>query len=262
MTLKDFSEYLNIPVSSINSWERGVSIPRPNYLKLLADKNDISENWILYGDVEDYIQDLFVYLDLSAKVSEDKFFEIVAILQKSNFKVGDYNKFEEIAKQVIDNYDELIAEEEKTLLPYIKPERIASQFNFLKSTQVQQEYLPFLNDLLSEEKISANGPIILFLIDALSRTNDQTKPLFKRVLRDINWLVTNNILLLDKSEQSEEPKYYGVSDSKALDRLVQREWEVIEKEINERINNIASRLKSIVELNYEELKDSDRKTIW
>ena len=66
-------------------------------------------------------------------------------------------------------------------------------------------------------------------------------------------------MLLDKSE---EPKYYGVSDSKALDRLEQREWEVIEKEINERIDNIASRLKSIVELNYEELKDSERKTIW
>src|SRR5690625_1264096 len=128
--------------------------------------------------------------------------------------------------------------------------------------KVQQEYLPFLNDLLSEEKISDNGPIILFLIDALSRTNEPTKRLLKIVLRDINWLVTNNILLLDKSEQGEEPKYYGVRDSKALDRLEQRKWEEIENEVNERINNIASRLKSIVEHNYEELKDSDRKTIW
>lgn len=84
----------------------------------------------------------------------------------------------------------------------------------------------------------------------------------KEPLRDINWLVTKNILLLDKSEQSEELRYYGVSDTKALDRLEQRKWGEIENEINERINNIASRLKSIVELNYEELKSSDRKTIW
>lgn len=102
----------------------------------------------------------------------------------------------------------------------------------------------------------------MFLIDALSRTNDPTKLLLKLVLRDINWLVTKNVLLLDKREQSEEPIYYGVKDSKALDRLEQRKWEEIEKEVNERINNISSRLKSIVELNYELLKESDRKSIW
>lgn len=262
MTLKEFSEFMNIPVSSINSWERGVSIPRPHYLRNLAEKNNIDEKWILYGDIEDYVQDVFDYLDLSSKVSEDKYFKIVDILQRSNFEVGDYNKFEEVARQVIENYDELITEEEKMFPPNIKPERIATEYKFLKNAHVQQVYLPFLNNLLSEDNIQANGPIILFLIDALSRANDQTKPLIKLVLRDINWLVTNNILLLDKSEQSEEPRYSGIKDSKALDRLEIRKWEEIEKEVNERINNISSRLKSIVELNYELLKESDRKSIW
>src|SRR5690625_3885183 len=160
MTLKEFSEFMDIPVSSINSWERGVSIPRPNYLKKLSEKNNIDEKWILYGDIEDYVQDVFDYLDLSSKISEDKLLTIVDILRCSNFKVGDYSKFEEVAKQIVDNYEELIKEEEKTFIPYIKPERIASQYDFLKNSQIQQEYLPFLNDLLSEENISDNGPII------------------------------------------------------------------------------------------------------
>lgn len=262
MTLKKFSEFMDIPVSSINSWERGVSIPRPNYLKKLSEKNNIDEKWILYGDVEDYVQDVFDYLDLSSKVSEESFFEIVDILENSNFEVGDYGKFEEIAKQVIDDYEELIKEEEKAFVSYIKPERIASQYDFLKNPQVQQEYLPFLNDLLSEERISDNGPIILFLIDALSRTNKPTKRLLKLVLRDINWLVTNNILLLDGREQSEVPKYYGVKDTRALDRLEKRNREEIEKEVSERINNIATRLKAIVEHNYEALKESGKKSIF
>src|SRR5690625_6756828 len=98
--------------------------------------------------------------------------------------------------------------------------------------KVQQEYLPFLNDLLSEEKISDNGPIILFLIDALSRTNKPTKRLLKLVLRDINWLVTNNILLLDGREQSEVPKYYGENDTRTIDRLEMRNLEEIEKEVS------------------------------
>src|SRR5690625_4715311 len=145
MTLKEFSEYLDIPVSSINSWERGVSIPRPNYLKLLADKNDVSENWILYGDVEDYVTDVLVYLKIYDMISETEFFEIVNLFKKANLSVGNYNEFAAIAREVIDDFDEKLIDEEKNFISYIKPERIASHFQFLRDIEVQQEYLPFLN---------------------------------------------------------------------------------------------------------------------
>src|SRR5699024_6023015 len=104
MTLKKFREFMDIPVSSINSWERGVSITRPNYLKKLSEKNNIDEKCILYGHVEDYVQDVVDYLDVSSKVSEVSFFEIVHIVENSNFEVRDYGTFEEIANQVIDDY--------------------------------------------------------------------------------------------------------------------------------------------------------------
>ncbi|WP_067844228.1 helix-turn-helix domain-containing protein [Amphibacillus sediminis] len=262
MTLKEFSEYLDIPVSSINSWERGVSIPRPNYLKLLADKNDVSESWILYGDVEDYVTDVLVYLNIYEIVSEKEFFDIVNLFNKRKVSVGNYNEFATIAREVIDNFDEMLIDEEKSFIPYIKPERIASQFQFLKDIEVQQEYLPFLNDLLSEKNIKQNGPIFLFLIDTLSRMNDDTKPLLNRIMRDINWLVTNNVLFFEKTAQSEDPKYYGVNDSSLLMNLQQREWDEIESELNERISGIESKLNSIVELNYEKQRNSKTKSIY
>lgn len=262
MTLKEFSEYLDIPVSSINSWERGVSIPRPNYLKLLADKNDVSESWILYGDVEDYVIDVLVYLNIYEIVSEKEFFDIVNLFNKRKVSVGNYNEFATIAREVIDNFDEMLIDEEKSFIPYIKPERIASQFQFLKDIEVQQEYLPFLNDLLSEKNIKQNGPIFLFLIDTLSRMNDDTKPLLNRIMRDINWLVTNNVLFFEKTAQSEDPKYYGVNDSSLLMNLQQREWDEIESELNERISGIESKLNSIVELNYEKQRNSKTKSIY
>lgn len=262
MTLKEFSEYLDIPVSSINSWERGVSIPRPNYLKLLADKNDVSESWILYGDVEDYVTDVLVYLNIHEMISENEFIEIVKLFKKRKIPVGNYNEFVTIAKEVIDNFDKLLTDEERNFIPYIKPERIASHFQFLKDIEVQQEYLPFLNDLLSEKNIKQNGPIFLFLIDTLSRMNDDTKPLLKRIMRDINWLVTNNVLFFEKTAQSEDPKYYGVNDSSLLMNLQQREWDEIESELNERISGIESKLNSIVELNYEKQRNSKTKSIY
>src|SRR5690625_4327493 len=139
MTLKEFSEYLNIPVSSINSWERGVSIPRPNYLKLLADKNEVSENWILYGDVEDYVTDVLVYLNIYEMISEKEFFNIVNLFNKRKAPVGSYNEFATIAREVVDNFDEMLIDEERSFIPYIKPERIASHFQFLNDIEVQQE---------------------------------------------------------------------------------------------------------------------------
>lgn len=262
MTLKEFSEYLKIPVSSINSWERGVSIPRPNYLKLLADKNDKSEKWILYGDVENYVTDVLVYLKIYEMVSESEFYEIVNLFKKANLSVGNYNEFATIAREVIDDFDEKLIDEEKNFIPYIKPERIASHFQFLRNIEVQQEYLPFLNDLLSEKNIKQNGPIFLFLIDALSRMNDDTKPLLKRIMRDINWLITNNVQFFEKTDQSEDPMYYGVNDSRLLMNLEQREWDEIQSELNERMIDIESRLNSIVELNYEKQRNSKVKSIY
>ncbi len=262
MTLKEFSEYLDIPVSSINSWERGVSIPRPNYLKLLADKNDVSERWILYGDVEDYVTDVLEYLNIHEMISEKEFFEIVKLFNKHKIPVGNYNEFATIAREVIDNFDELLIDEERNFIPYIKPERVASHFQFLKDVDIQQEYLPFLNDLLSEKNIKQNGHIFLFLIDTLSRMNDDTKPLLKRIMRDINWLVTNNVLFFEKTAQSEDPKYYGVNDSSLLMNLQQREWDEIQSELNERTLGIESKLNSIVELNYEKQRNSKTKSIY
>jgi len=61
------------PISSISSWERGANVPSSQNLQLLSEKTGVKSNWILYGDIADYLQDIFDYHQLNEVISEEKF---------------------------------------------------------------------------------------------------------------------------------------------------------------------------------------------
>lgn len=263
LTLKEFSEFLDIPLTSINSWERGISIPSPQYLQKLSDKVGKEIRWILYGDIEEYVEDIFDYFELNEIISCEDFTELVNELKNSNFTPGDYKTFRDIGRLVITNLDELIEtkeveQEEKSL----SPQKLVNEFPILKKYEVQNEYLVMLQSLLTGDDKDENGQSILFLMDTLSRMNDKSKPLFKRLLRDLNWLVTNNLFLLDREHQSEKASFGGIMSAKSYDQQKERDWSVIEKDMKKIIADIETRMKSIVELNYEEFKKNKHKTIF
>lgn len=260
MTLKEFSEILDVPISSISSWERGVNVPSTQNLELISNKTGVDSNWILYGDIADYIQDVFDYYQLNDIVNESTFFELERALIDMEFTPGNLNEFIKIAELIIPKFKELIEYEEndQTLSIHM----LNNEFPILQSKEFQMSVLPILQSLLTDEDEKENRDIILFLFDLLSRMNKSTKSKTKTVFRDINWLLSNNIFRLERKYQSNEPSFGGISSSDVYNKQTERSYENVKKDSDEIIKEISNQLQEIVEINYKEFQKREHKSIF
>ncbi len=123
-------------------------------------------------------------------------------------------------------------------------------------------YLPMLQSLLTEEDKEENWDIILFVFDLLSRMNETTKPITKKVFRDLNWLLSNNIFRLEREYQSNRPSFGGIKSSSAYDKQKDRSYKEIQDDADQLIKEISVRLKDIVELNYKEFQKKEYRSIF
>jgi len=260
MTLKEFSEILDVPISSISSWERGVNVPSTQNLKMISEKSGEDSNWILYGDIADYIQDVFDHYQLNEVINESDFFELEQALIDMKFTPGNLNKFIETAELIIPNFKELIEYEEDDQV--LSTHMLNNEFPILQNKEFQMSFLPMLQSLLTDEDKEENKAIILFVFDLLSRMNISTKPITKKVFRDLNWLLTNNIFRLERKYQSNEPSFGGINSADAYNKQTERGYENIKNDSEELIKEINLRLQDIVEINYEEFQKKEYKSIF
>lgn len=56
LTQEEFAKVLGIKRTSYASYETGRVIPSPPFIKLICNKYNVSENWLLYGKGEKYIK--------------------------------------------------------------------------------------------------------------------------------------------------------------------------------------------------------------
>ncbi|MEV2911272.1 helix-turn-helix transcriptional regulator [Paenibacillus larvae] len=76
------------PRSSVNSWEKGVSIPKRDKLGKIAVLGNTTPDKILYGDFQSYVHDL-LYTSLDMRLSKRQEELIVKILKSENLNFGD-----------------------------------------------------------------------------------------------------------------------------------------------------------------------------
>ncbi|HFN2520127.1 TPA: helix-turn-helix domain-containing protein, partial [Enterococcus faecium] len=56
LTLEQFGDLIgDTPISSVNNWLRGVSLPNKNRLLTIANIGNTSADWIKWGTLEEYI---------------------------------------------------------------------------------------------------------------------------------------------------------------------------------------------------------------
>ncbi|UAC48315.1 helix-turn-helix domain-containing protein [Bacillus aquiflavi] len=263
MTLREFSQLLDVPVSSISSWEGGVNIPSTQNLQLLSEKTNVKPSWILYGEITDYLQDVFDYYELNEVVNEEKFFELEKELIEMRYQPGDFKVLADTALLIIPNFEELIHyEKEEDLL---STHMLNNEFPILQQSVFQKNYLPTLQSLLlgdNKDENDVNNDIILYILDLLSRMNENTKPVMKQVIRDLNWLLSNNVFRLEKEYQSKKPNFGGIESAEAYKKQRDREYREIKEEADQIIRDISTRLKDIVELNYEEYEKKEYKSFF
>lgn len=137
-----------------------------------------------------------------------------------------------------------------------------TEYEILRSRHFVDVYLERLNRLLlNDERAYENDQILLFIIDLLSRMNSSTKSDLLDVIKDINWIASNNVLRLNQREQSDEATYGGLRYG-AYNKQSDREKEEVYEEFKKTLDNINDNLGKILEKNYNEFQNKDFKSIF
>src|SRR5690625_2146773 len=80
LTLKGLEKELSIPFSTINSWERGVSVPRKKTLIKISNFFNVDENWLMYGSIVEYLTDVIKYYGLEEQINDKDMIDFINLL--------------------------------------------------------------------------------------------------------------------------------------------------------------------------------------
>nr|WP_233448358.1 helix-turn-helix transcriptional regulator [Limosilactobacillus albertensis] len=148
--------------STINTWEKGVTLPRPSFLKAIASEFNVSVNYLKYGSLNNYLDDL-VRSDLannSSVLDEDKDVENYLLIATDfgNIKNGaPYSgKYEK-------NNDEIIFNAKLSLAVGAIDSNFTEISEFLGSTLKYENDIAILKELRKWFRLSSNRKAITFL---------------------------------------------------------------------------------------------------
>lgn len=92
------------PRSSVNSWEKGVSIPRKEKLEKIAFLGNTTPQQILYGDFENYAHDL-IDSKLKNRVPKELEYTMIQAIKKLNIEIGDDMQALKMMNYLIENME-------------------------------------------------------------------------------------------------------------------------------------------------------------
>jgi transcriptional regulator with XRE-family HTH domain len=92
------------PRSSVNSWEKGVSIPKRDKLEKIAVLGNTTPDKILYGGFQNYVHDL-LDTSLNIRLPEQQEAGIVEILESEDLNLGDDVAILKAVNHLIENIE-------------------------------------------------------------------------------------------------------------------------------------------------------------
>lgn len=252
-TLEEFGELVyGATKGNVNQWEKGAYIPTKQRLERIAMLGKVSINWLEYGDVQEFLEQVF------PSTANEKF--------NTKFHKALVNKIER-AKVSLDDYMMLLmyavevnpelAKDEEFNKRYSRPELIAKgkekehrHFEVEEYELFRTLYLPYLNELYKNDKDKSgseknNEQLLLHLFDMCSRIDDNLKlpmiELMKRISRIAteNLFETDNTFLPKYATGGGYTKYFSEEQiQNRTKREIIRDYKAMKKEIVELLDEI------------------------
>lgn len=118
LSMKEFADLIGSKKSTVNSWERGLALPKREMLTIISEVGNTSVNELLFGDIEEYVHlilknyfpDVLLSRDekkdvysTSVVLSDSDIQNIVNEVKKSNFSYDDEVKFISLIRNYLDS---------------------------------------------------------------------------------------------------------------------------------------------------------------
>jgi len=161
LTLKGLEKELSIPFSTINSWERGVCLPRNETSLALSTFFNVDKNWLLYGSVKEYLTDVIKYYGLEEQINDKDMIDFINLLIAEKYTVGNLKELLFYAKKHLPILEKgIIVQTEKKVKNKKSLQNIGNMYPIIREAIMQERILPLLQILLTDKDKLANQEII------------------------------------------------------------------------------------------------------
>lgn len=198
-TLEEFGKRIEADKSNILRWEQGKTLPNKQRLKAISILGNISLNELIYGSIDEFLENNFSNLILDYKYPYPLSFDFNTYLKKYKLQVSetiDINSIDEVIRvfyKILDDYIEHVI-----VLDYMLLQDLLSSSTIeIKSTH--------------KENISVDS----YILNSIVSKNDNTKEIideFELKLKNSNIIDYFSKLQFEHGNVSQESvKYYPIA---------------------------------------------------
>ncbi|MHC5230090.1 helix-turn-helix domain-containing protein [Enterococcus sp. LJL99] len=190
-TMMGFAGLLGISsASTINNWEKGNNLPKPERLEKIALLGNTTVEWIKYGEFKEYVIQLLKTVDQKKSLDENELLALITALDEKQLTYKNDLKILKCAKKMYPNFF-------KNSYSTHLPQNSAMLFEeFLEYTIEQNNYyrtiiLPQIQQLLNNSKNKKeNEKILVYLFSCLEIVDNknQAKEFLKLLKKTLNLL--------------------------------------------------------------------------
>ncbi|MEK3728552.1 MULTISPECIES: helix-turn-helix domain-containing protein [unclassified Lysinibacillus] len=249
--LEEFGELVfEASKGTVSNWENGVNIPSKKRLERISVLCKKDVNWILHGDMHEYVRRLFSYMK-PMKFSDEFYDKLVESIFENKV---DYENVEGIFKIALEINPELRNDEQfhyllKNLGTSVEK---VSYYDIEENNHYRNVYLPMLSAIFKQEEYVEemyqryNDQVLLRVMDLLRRLSYDNKPLLNELITEFSWVMSKNIFIADKKYMPiEHASFGGFNDTNETTMFRQRElaeakeeYASIKKSIMEKLDKI------------------------
>lgn len=177
-TMLGFASLLGISsASTINNWEKGNNLPKPERLEKIALLGNTTVNWIKYGEFKEYVSQLLKTVDYQNSLSENELLKLITELDKKQLTYKNDLKILKCAKKMYPSFFKNSYSNQRFQNDTMLFEEFL-EYTIEQNNHYRTIILPHIQQLLNSSKNKKeNEKIIVFLFNYLKiiDMNNQTK---------------------------------------------------------------------------------------
>lgn len=178
-TMMGFAKLLGISsASTINNWEKGNNLPKPERLEKIALLGNTTVEWIKYGEFKEYVIQLLGTINHENSLNEEELRELIVNLKKKNLTYNNDLKILSCAKKMYpsffkNSYSNHLFNNNSMLFEEFL------EYSIEQNNHYRSIILPYIQQLLNNsknkkenEKILVHLFIYLEMLDSKNQTKD------------------------------------------------------------------------------------------
>ncbi|MBO0439676.1 helix-turn-helix domain-containing protein [Candidatus Enterococcus ikei] len=185
----------NSSASTVNNWEKGNNLPKPDRLEKLAILGNTTADWIRYGEFEEYVARLLSEANLRKNLTDDQFQQLLQELKKRKFTYTQDLNILTTANELFPDlfetsYQMALSSENNVLIS-----EDSTTYRIEQNDRYRTDFLPMIEELLYDSNEKETHATVLFqTFDLLKRTEKNKHfPSLPPIFAILSEIVTNDI---------------------------------------------------------------------